>query len=1273
MSCSSTDKNTQLLRQQITANYQALNAELTALEQQVLSLGELGLPALPSGNLFVGSATNVAAAKPITGDVLLDFNGVTSIASGAIVNDDISLTAGIAPGKLALGAGKLLIGGTGSVAAEKDLTGPIGISTEGVTSIATGAITNAQISTTAAIDPQKVALTSGRILIGDVNGRASAQAVSGDVAITTNGTTVTTAITANSIVNLDINDNANIAASKLALASGRILIGDATGKASAQAVDGDVTITSDGTQVTTAIKAGSIVNADINVAAGIATTKLALDTINTKYSYLNGAGSYTIPFGARVVKDEQELRSALTDIANSGQPGTIFINGTITITYFLDLTISGLTIMGFNPSQSKIVLSDTINTVLNTIDGRALNCVIRPERQNITIKGITIQGNNLTPRKNGIESENVRDNSGLTIENCEIKKVYYGITQTGGELSAPNANIRILNNRISNFVGGIYWNWTTFGLDVVGNTVIGDGSEYDKDKASIQNAIWIGNGMTNLHVCNNNVGSVQRMGIEIFWPYWFRTGAVGTQSSSVVSKYKADAGVVITGNTVYDCGSMGISCGGNRNAIVANNSISNVRWIGLELVGDERELARPNRYTNMVVTGNHIYNVNGQPRGLGKAYKPTHSTSSQSIQTHFSSISPVDLNAATVGGTVTFNLPLVGGFRPTLQVGKQFIARDTADIAANSAVVKTLTGKILTYNQITGDVVVTVISKIGSVSVSNWTIFIGRTLVLTLDTTVPMAWGTNAASATSGWVLDANGVPNADAGGQILGASSINLINTVTGGNVDQIGGFVTAYNPAVPAEVTMEITSATGSSITPITTWRACNFATIVAVSIDIIDGVLFANNYINTAVDAVSLKESTLFTPARPESSIPIIENNYGCQVFESHNIYISDNVFTRAGYRYLQVLNSRDVVVENNKFVSPTSSYTNTGTTVTKIATGINAGSIIYDPTDPVTELGDSGTPAANLPNSAVYFFGATKCLLKNNYIKNSTVSNLWYASNGVSLITDAFSRPEVRFGTDLRYRGNISEELDNIIMPINCPVVDLTQEWKTQLAETENFTGYRFHVNPGNARTDSKILAVSTGSAQNIYNWNFASDTSIAIAAGTTSLVFTVKSAQNVYASFFNSWFTTAGGAAAAAALPIGTFVRGEVHNQTTPSGFFEGKVTAFTPGVESFSFTCSVVYNTVTPGTYNLWKFHFDQDALFVSTAGDLVLRKGIQADRTSGTTIATAPTQKLGFWGKTPVVQPVAIAAPTGGDLTSTQAKLNEVLAALRATGIIAT
>lgn len=1030
------------------------------------------------------------------------------------------------------------------------------------------------------------------------------------------------------------------------LPPGQIFIGDSNSDAVARTVSGDVTIGSTGV---TAITPGVITNTDVAAGAAIATTKLALDAINTKYSYLNGVGSYTIPFGARVVETDAELRAAIL------LGGTIFIRGTITLTNFLDITVAGTTIMGFNPSQSKLIMSDTPT-------GATPNKVIRPYAQNITIKGITIQGNNSAVRQTGILSEGVRDNSNFTIESCEIRKVEYGIYQSGSEGATPNENIRILNNKIFDFKGGIYWTWTTFGLDVIGNTIIGDGSEYDKAKKSKLNAIWIGLGMTNLHVCNNNMGSVQRIGMEIFWPYWLKANTSSSSDFSNVSKYKADAGVVITGNTVYDCGSMGISCGGNRNGIVANNSISNVRWIGLELVGDEGESMLPNRYTNMVVIGNHIYNVNGQPRGLNKAYKPTHSTSSQSIQTHFNSTSLVNLNTVTVGGTVTFTLPLVGGSYPTLQTGKQFVARDTAALTTN-----TLTGKVASYDQTTGDVVVTVLSKTGTATISNWTIFVVRTLVLTLDTTVPMAWGTNATSATDGWTINSDGTLNTSGGGQVLGTTTLNLINTATGGNVSQIQGFITEYNPTIPNVVTMEITTATGASTTPITTWRVRNIATIVAVSIDRIDGIIFANNFINTTVDAVSAKESTNYSPPRIESAVSTIETNYGCQVYEAKNVYVSNNVFTRAGYRYIQVLNSRDVVVENNKFLSPTSYVTNLGATLTKETSGPNEGSIVYDPTNPTTELGDSGTPANNLPNAAVYFFNSTDCLLKGNYIKNSSVSNLWYASNGVSLITDAFSRPEVRFGTDLRYRGNISEALDNVTVPINCPVVDNTQKWN---AATENFTGYRFHADPGSSRADSKILAVSAGAAKNIYNWHFASPTSNAIASGTTSLTFTVTSAQNVVASFFSSWFTTVGGADATA-LPVGTFVRGEVFTPYAPSQFFEGRVTAFTPGTTSFDFTCSVNYNTIPDGTYALWKLHFDQDAFNVSTTGDLVLRKNLQGDKTTGTKIGVIPSEKLSFWGATPVVQPATVANAT--DAATAISQLNLVIARLKTLGLIAT
>ena len=98
----------------------------------------------------------------------------------------------------------------------------------------------------------------------------------------------------------------------------------------------------------------------------------------------------------------------------------------------------------------------------------------------------------------------------------------------------------------------------------------------------------------------------------------------------------------------------------------------------------------------------------------------------------------------------------------------------------------------------------------------------------------------------------------------------------------------------------------------------------------------------------------------------------------------------------------------------------------------------------------------------------------------------------------------------------------------------------------------------------------------------------------------------------------------------------------------------------------------VTYAEGTAGTYTNWRIQFDTSALFVDKLSKLNLRSDVVLDYHTGTKIGTAATQKLGFWNATPVAQPAAIAAPTGGDLTSTQAKLNEVLAALRATGIIA-
>lgn len=67
--------------------------------------------------------------------------------------------------------------------------------------------------------------------------------------------------------------------------------------------------------------------------------------------------------------------------------------------------------------------------------------------------------------------------------------------------------------------------------------------------------------------------------------------------------------------------------------------------------------------------------------------------------------------------------------------------------------------------------------------------------------------------------------------------------------------------------------------------------------------------------------------------------------------------------------------------------------------------------------------------------------------------------------------------------------------------------------------------------------------------------------------------------------------------------------------------------------------------------------------------------KDITFGTTTGTKIGTGATQKIGYWGATPVVQPVAVADATGGTVIDTEARaaINALLARLRTPGIIAT
>jgi hypothetical protein len=153
--------------------------------------------------------------------------------------------------------------------------------------IANGTIVDADINSSAAIAFSKLAsLASANILIGNASGVPTSTTVSGDVTITNAGVT---AITSNVIVNADINSAAAIAYSKLALASGIV---NTDISASAAVAYSKLALSN------------SIVNADINSAAAIAGTKISPDfgsqnlttTGNiTATNHIAASGTATIP------------------------------------------------------------------------------------------------------------------------------------------------------------------------------------------------------------------------------------------------------------------------------------------------------------------------------------------------------------------------------------------------------------------------------------------------------------------------------------------------------------------------------------------------------------------------------------------------------------------------------------------------------------------------------------------------------------------------------------------------------------------------------------------------------------------------------------------------------------------------------------------------------------------------------------------------------------------------------------------------------------------
>jgi hypothetical protein len=231
----------------------------------------------------------VTEDKIATGAVTVDKLGTGAVTSakildGTIVNADINASAAVALSKLASGtAGQLVVHNASGVPTATTVTGDVTITSGGVTAIASGAIVNADVSASAAIELSKLATsTAGNIIVYNSSGVPTAVAETGDVTIDASGVT---SISTGVIVNADINASAAIALSKLATSTaGNIIVYNSSGVPTAVAETGDITISDTGV---TAIASGVIVDADVNASAAIADTKLA--TIATAGKVSNSA------------------------------------------------------------------------------------------------------------------------------------------------------------------------------------------------------------------------------------------------------------------------------------------------------------------------------------------------------------------------------------------------------------------------------------------------------------------------------------------------------------------------------------------------------------------------------------------------------------------------------------------------------------------------------------------------------------------------------------------------------------------------------------------------------------------------------------------------------------------------------------------------------------------------------------------------------------------------------------------------------------------------
>ena len=939
-----------------------------------------------------------------------------------------------------------------------------------------------------------------------------------------------------------------------------------------------------------------------------------------------GVATYSTTY---YVKTWAQLQTALANCGTNGG-GIIYIDGTIVIPPHatsgftgnggLNITVPNVIITGYPNGKSVLKLQAGATYTYQILS------VININASNVTIENITIEGtivyysfNGTTSRKmpTGIHIGRGPTNLGishLTFRNNHFFNNSYAIFQTGGPGSPINRNTIITGNKITSCGGGVYISYSLDGLLISENSIIGDGAVYDGTKFSVDNCIWVGLGIARCRIVNNYCADHQRMGIEVFLPY--KNTSDVNDPGVLLSRGESDVGIVVANNTVTSMGSMGISFTCARNSIVANNTISDTVFVGLEIVGDDKNLTtqKPDRVVNATVIGNSVRNVRATPRRK-KATAPTSTwlygyspmeldpTNCVLPAQSFSNRVPLNETAQFGINSYTFTYTTPRSY-PEFAQGKQALLR-RADGQYMIGTVTSNTNTTIVIN-------VTSISAGPSGSLFTYTLCPYGQHTISVPP-LQLDWSGNNASMNS-----------LSGSAEVKGTGILLRHPHPTAANI-YMNASVLSYTPGATTAV-INI-GFTGAAFDQNTSWVAMASQMLVGLSIDQIYGCKAIGNTVDIVLDS--------------SSSIKV-----GCQIQYSRDITFEGNTLARAGQRYLNLLNSNRVFMRGNTFKAGTESMVRevSSFNITKL------GEDILFPEN-IVSLNQAAQPCsfyAQFDASAIDYnplsaYNNCRYIFKDNTVIPTYNNQLKTLVNNCAVFSDQYSRPETAFGPAVVLKNNWVGEgfADLVNWPI--PVLDYSQKW-SNVGQT--FTGYRFHIDTFQSKPDSRIFDIATGDTTYLYLRSYASSSSNDLTLGSKTFVSTTPS------------FTLAN-------VPAGTFVRCE---NTADTAFVEGRVTSFSAAASSV--TILATYSEGTPATYTAWNIVFDTSALFVDKTSQLNLRSNVVLDYHTGTKFGTSSAQKLGFWNKTPVIQPAAVTKAS--DLNTAIAQLNTLIDRLSSIGILA-